>query len=143
MGVQPFVLQLVSRAAFPRRLIPSDAYWARAMSYERLHWSVVNVGARVVGLWFVMGSLVFLANAVKILVDEPHRAPIAHDLLIGAIVFGVLGLWLLTTRPYRPDLGDTGFLFAPRRKRVAGVSSERRSWWTGLPLDNHGRCQSS
>lgn len=106
------------------------------MSYERMHWSVVNVALRVVGLCSVIWSLIFLANAVQILVAEQDRTQVAYDLLIGAMVFTPPGLWLLIMRAYRPDLGDTGWLFVARQKRGAGVSSERRSWWTGLPRDN-------
>jgi hypothetical protein len=99
------------------------------MSYEAIHWSIVNVMARVFGLMAALATVASGTTAVLQFASAPLTTP-----GMGALGHGVVSLFclaiavaFLTVRPYRPDV----------RKRLAAgdTSLPELSWWTGSPKD--------
>ena len=86
---------------------------------HKLHWQIVNIGARVVGCGFIFGGIIFSVWGVSLLLDG--KATIGIDgvpsndpwtkaiVLIVGLVFFVLGILLVSARRFRPDLGDSAF----------------------------------
>lgn len=99
-----------------------------------------NAFRRVVAIGFVsLGTLVAVVSLVSIgwpevFSDEP---PVP---LLGQFVFrvlfvlvGGLGVYLLRTPTYRPDLGDTMRLMSNAPWSEELERRRGRSWWTGNP----------
>ena len=115
---------------------------------EATHWRVFNIMARVFGLMAVAIAFGCLAWAAYFVVHPEAARNVetaglpegAVDAVVGAIA-GTIAAFVLTRRPYRPDLGDAAFSdqtlrwtrgspsnwtqSTPRRESVG------RSWWTG------------
>ncbi len=98
------------------------------MSYESLHWSILNIFARLFGLMAGLSSIAFAMTALMKFtgasLPTSQSSPLV-DLFVAA--FGLLvSVGFLTARPYRPDISKryTGSL---------GKSHPKLGWWTGRP----------
>lgn len=118
---------------------------------ERLHWCIFNVMVRIFGMMAMLFAAVSISWGI-FYYTHPHEAKNAeaerwaeyrgakqtfsHKTLepdiLGGVVTGdiglgvfvaVIGIAILSVRPYRPDLGDT----------ASSYSVGTRSWWTGEP----------
>jgi hypothetical protein len=109
------------------------------MPCETWHWRIYNVLRRIFGIGALMNgtilalwNLLSLANArwATELAGEP---PPSTWTLVGAVCMSVafvgLGLVIVRSRTYRPDLGDSHWLAAPQQARME--SRKERNWWTG------------
>ena len=85
---------------------------------RRAYWRAFNVMARIVSIWFFLGSIVFLVDALT-----PGASDRVFSVMI-AVLLGTPATLMLRARAFRPDLD--GFSSAFSRP-----SSERRTWWTG------------
>jgi hypothetical protein len=117
--------------------------------YERWHWSLFNVGGRLIGLMFgVISVRAFAAGVIHLVyrerVDGYPSDPVtaAYVSLALGTMCGLFALGMLTSRPFRPDLGDAIWTVG-RRTKASRASSLRRSWWTGNPTDDveSNRCR--
>jgi hypothetical protein len=114
------------------------------MSYARFHWSLVNIMARMCGIWSGVFAVVAVISGVSDALSPDRVRADALTPLEGAITsvvigafMGVLSIVFLRTPSYRPDLGDRTWTFQVMRKSPDASGESRRSWWTGLPKD-HG-----
>ncbi len=102
------------------------------MSYESLHWSVVNVMARLFGLMAALAFVAFGVTAARQFTGATVSTPGVSALgnLLVSFFCLALAIGFLAVRPYRPDLS---------RQRLAqgDASSPKLGWWTGAPK-NHG-----
>jgi hypothetical protein len=115
---------------------------------EATLWRVFNILARVFGLVAVAVAFGFVASAAYFVVHREatrnvETAGLAEGVVyaVGGAIAGAIAAFVLTRRPYRPDLGDAAFSdltlrwvrglpsnwtqSTPRRESVG------RSWWTG------------
>lgn len=114
MAIKPTsenLLQRLTRENEERRLEMRRAH--------KLHWQIVNIGARVVGVGFILCGVIFSVWGISLLLDR--KATIGVDgiptcdpwtkatMLIAGLVVFVLGILLVSARRYRPDLGDSAF----------------------------------
>jgi hypothetical protein len=108
-------------------------------SYETWHWRIYNVLRRVFGIGAVLnGTILALWNLLSLvsprwatdLAGEPLPSTwtLAGAVLMSLVFIG-LGLVLVHSRTYRPDLGDSHWLAAPQQARME--SRAGRNWWTG------------
>jgi hypothetical protein len=82
-------------------------------SYEKWHWRVLTVAARLFGLMAVVVAIAFFASSM----------------MLAGVMVALIGIPFLFVRPFRPDLGDTSPVVDPIG--VRGNSKRRRRWWTG------------
>src|SRR4051812_2444544 len=83
------------------------------IDYETWHWRTFNVSARLFGLVALLVGVGFVVSG---------------EFLVGPFALALAGAFL-RVRPYRPDLGDSSYLFDPFGSR--GNSQAARRWWTG------------
>jgi hypothetical protein len=89
------------------------------MSYARWHWRTLNILARVMGIWFLVGGLLGFSATLFM------RSSAGPDWVLGLWSTGfaiAVGGALLVVKPYRPDL-----------KGGASTQGRRQAWWTGEP----------
>jgi hypothetical protein len=105
------------------------------MGYKRLHWSIFNIWARVVGIGFGITSVVGIVSGFgdafypQNVANRPEGPTAAILTSLGLGLFlGLLSFALLRIRPYRPDLDPT-----LRLQMKSQPATLRQSWWTGLP----------
>jgi len=106
--------------------------------YQRLHWRLFNVCARLFGLMALASGVAFSSWAAYYAINpsasegiETGGLPVsAVDAVVGAFSL-VVGTAVLRAQPYRPDLGDATWAF--RARKGANRDVNRRSWWTGEP----------
>ena len=99
------------------------------MSYEFVHWGVVNILARTFGLMASFASLAFGAAAVAQIGQDSlppsGTGPVAYFVVSFVCLF--LAIAFLTVRPYRPDI---------RQDRTQSADRARKfHWWTGAPKE--------
>jgi hypothetical protein len=99
------------------------------MSYESVHWSMVNILARIFGLMTGFASLAFGAAAVAQIGQDSLPpsgiGPVAY--FVVSFVCLLLAVGFLTVRPYRPDI---------RRDRPpSAAQAPKLHWWTGAPKE--------
>lgn len=128
--------------------IPAWLYLgAELASTPERHWRFVNIGARVVGLWFTFGGIVLGAWGVYYARHPDFTdgfrtlsGSAAIDAFGASLVALSIGIFCITRRAYRPDLGDVALsdramrlLWGlPRNWRRPGASNRREQyWWTG------------
>jgi hypothetical protein len=93
--------------------------------FQKTYWRSFNVAARIVGTGFLLVGGIFVLWGLSLVLDP--KATIGVDgvpstdpwikasvLVVGLVVCG-LGVLLLISRRYRPDLGDSPFT---RRKKT-------------------------
>jgi hypothetical protein len=104
-----------------------------AARYQRYHFTVFNVGVRLVGIAFTLVSILALYSGIYYAIRPDAAADFGTTLVspaadtIGVSIFiGLIGVALLCIRPYRPDLGDPAWSVS----RTPGPMTKRR-WWTG------------
>ena len=110
--------------------------------FQREYWRLFNVMVRVFGIAAMLAAITFMAWAVYFaLVAEAYKGVASAELAASwfyAAVGGLpmlLGIAVLRTTPYRPDLGDPAWT-PLRRDHASGSNVKRRgrSWWTGEPI---------
>ena len=97
---------------------------------QKTYWQTFNVLGRVVGAGFVCVGGIFVLWGLSLVLDSkatigvdgvPSSDPwIKASVLVAGLVVGGLGVLLLISRRYRPDLGDSPFTpgkKAPVKKR--------------------------
>jgi hypothetical protein len=117
--------------------------------HEQEHWRKFNIWARLLGIGFTVGGLVFINNAWRYSSRSASDSGVAAlsgspqtDALVAGAVVLLFGILLLTRPAYRPDLGDSalsdrtfrvlwGLPGNWGRPRGPDSSQLRRSWWTG------------
>lgn len=102
------------------------------MRYESLHWSVLNVMARLFGLMAALAFVGFGVTAALQFSGSTLSTPgvSAPGNLLVSLFCLALAIGFLTVRPYRPDLSRS-------RPAQGDASSPKLGWWTGAPK-NHG-----
>ena len=110
------------------------------MTYERFHWTVVNVGARIFGIMATVVGLAFLWSAsavwLGLATPEPGGDGPGTRFVVGLVTL-LLGGVALRRRPYRPDQGDVSWWagLAGGYDDTRAKRGEPRSWWTGTYRD--------
>jgi len=98
-----------------------------------------NVLRRVVGLCFVSFPVVgILVTIVGIVWPGAFDAEVtSSSQLVGLVMFFApfvaVGIWVLRSPTYRPDLGDTMRLVSTDPWSEELARRQNRSWWTGDP----------
>ena len=101
------------------------------MKIEALHWSLVNIAARLFGIMLLLAGLVFgltaLAQLYGLDLPTPGVSTLGNFLLSAfSLVFAVS---FLTVRPYRPNV-------ARQDSDTPGEHQPKLGWWTGTPAKN-------
>src|SRR5262245_61325295 len=92
----------------------------RNYTSEVQHWRRIAKMSRVVGIWFIFGGLALLVSGIRLAghLEEPFAINGAEDHRLGprlvlaaaGVIVALLGVGLVWTRAYRPDLGDRNIL---------------------------------
>jgi hypothetical protein len=106
------------------------------MTYERFHWTLYNVGARVFGIMATLAGVAFLWSAFSVwlgLVKPETAGDGPGTQFVVGLVALLLGGYGLRRRPYRPDQGDVAWWagLAGGYEDTRAKRGEPRSWWTG------------
>jgi hypothetical protein len=98
------------------------------------YWRVFNILVRTMGLVSLGFGLVFtVLGGFRILqlgLMLREGAPPLVTLSMGLLLVG-LGIAILRSPSYRPDLGDVSWRFDPTGARSRDSAAAKRSWWTG------------
>ena len=145
---------LTAPSTMPGRNIVAVLLWGAGLicivstlSFDPIfHWRARHIFGRVVGIWWTVCGLGFLAWGVHDFFHPEGGAATTitgrswlDELLIAGFAIGV-GVLFLALRPPRPDLGDHligdglyRVLYGLPRDwgRPASPSRGRRNWWTG------------
>jgi hypothetical protein len=111
------------------------------------HWRSLNVFLRLISLGFTFTALAFIGWAIYYLLDPKFAegletlsgsAPVDAFAVAALALF--FGIFLLTRRCSRPDLGDVAFSdramrllwgLPPNWRRPVARGREDQRWWTG------------
>jgi hypothetical protein len=108
-------------------------------TFEANHWRRYNVLRRLCGIGaLVNGSVLALWSLSLVL--RPHatislNGEVTSSVwaklggLVASLVAVAIGLLIVRSRTYRPDLGDSHWFVDPQLS--AGDSRSGRNWWTG------------
>ncbi len=95
------------------------------LKWQKIYWLAFNALGRVVGAGFTLFGGVFTLWGVSLVLDRNATIAVngmpSGDLWIKSIVLiagvgmGVIGMMILMSRRYRPDLGDAPFSWQRKR----------------------------
>lgn len=103
-----------------------------ANKYKTLHWSVVNIFARLFGIMSLLAGFAFGLAALLQFCGTDLPAPgisALGNFFLSAFALA-LAARFLTVRPYRPDVTREDSNMSDKSERKLG-------WWTGTPKRKH------
>ena len=106
-------------------------------SYERFHFRLFNVLARLFGLMAVLaavnGAVAGIYHTVYPPTEYIETLGLPEGLMdfLVSVFFATIGILILRVKPYRPDLGDGAWTLLVGKS--GETTEQRRSWWTGEP----------